>query len=120
MVLQRTRQCTRTSRLVYGSRNNRNIYRAIQISIARPITMTTLKRLAATIRLALYRMDVQTVMARLASVCRVYQYQFHAKLNALISQELPQLVEAPRVTSTSLYLGSRQFIRPFPNSCQVF
>lgn len=65
-------------------------------------------------------MDVQAVMARLASVCRVYQHQFHPKLNALVGQKLSQLVETPRVTSASVYLGSRQLVSAFPNPCQVF
>jgi hypothetical protein len=82
--------------------------------------MTTPERLTTTIRLALFGVDVQAVMTRFRSVCRIYQYQFYPKLNALIGQELPQLVEAPRVTSTSLYLGSRQFICTLHNARKVF
>jgi drug/metabolite transporter superfamily protein YnfA len=65
-------------------------------------------------------MDLQAVMARFRRVCWVYQYQFHSKLDALIGQQLPQLVEAPTVTSTSLYLSSRQFICAFADACKVF
>lgn len=81
--------------------------------------MTTPKRFARPVGLTLNWMNVQAIMARLRGIRRIHQNQFHAKLNTLVSQELAQLVETPRVTSTPLSLGSRQFVGTFPDAGQV-
>ena len=52
--------------------------------------MTTPERFARTIRLALHWMNVQTVVAHLACVGRIYQDQLYSKLNALVGQEKAQ------------------------------
>ena len=82
--------------------------------------MTASKRLATTIRLIPRWMNVQTVVARFTGVPGVNKDQFYPKLNALIDQELPQLVKAPTVTSTPLSLSSRQLVGALSNPAQVF
>jgi hypothetical protein len=82
--------------------------------------MTTPKRLNRPIRLIPHWMDVQAVMARLASVYWVNKNQFYRELNALIDQELAQLVKAPTVAPAPFSLSSGQLVCPFPNPGQVF
>lgn len=119
MLIHRTSKFW-TSGHVYGCPKTRNIYCAVQIRITLSSTMTTPERFARTIRLTLYRMNVQAVVAHLACVGRIYQDQLYPKLNALVAQEKELLIEAPRVASTPLSLGSRQFVSTFTNSSQVF
>jgi hypothetical protein len=82
--------------------------------------MTAPERLSRTIRLTLFGVNVQAVVARFASVSRIHQHKFYTKLNAFVGQKLPQLVKAPRVTPAPLYLGSRQFVSSFPDASEVF
>lgn len=82
--------------------------------------MTAPKKLATTIRLIPHGVNVQTVVARFRCVPWIDKYQFYCKFNALINQELPQLVEAPTIAMPTLSFSSRQFIRAFPDAAQVF
>lgn len=63
---------------------------------------------------------MQTLVARLRRVARVYQNQLHAKLNRLIGEKLPQLMKCPTIRASSLCLGARHLIGAFSDARQVF
>ena len=96
MLYQRTKQA-RTSRLVYDSPKKRNHIRAIQIRIPFPPTVSTFKRLTASVGLALFRVDVQTPVAGLRRVGGRHKNQRNPCNPRFVFQKLPQLVERPTI-----------------------
>jgi len=78
--------------------------------------MTASKGLSRPIRLTLFVMNMQALVARSTGICRVNQHQFYTKFNALICQEKTQLVEAPGIASPSLSFCHRQLIGAFPDA----
>ena len=50
---------------------------------------------------------------------RINQSHIYAKFHTFVDQELAQLIERPRVTASTFYLGVRQFIGALSDSGQV-
>ena len=63
---------------------------------------------------------MQAIVTCLRRISRIHQYQFHAKLNALVGQEETQLIEAPAITSPTLSPVPGQLVSAFTYSSQVF
>jgi hypothetical protein len=62
--------------------------------------MTASKTLATSIRFTLTGVDMVALVAHLAGVSGINKQKFHAMLNRLINQELPQLVESPTIAKS--------------------
>ncbi len=61
--------------------------------------------------------NMQTTMACLAA--GIHSYQLHPFLEALVSQELPQLIERPAIRAPTFGLVPRLLVRAFTNTRQV-
>lgn len=78
-----------------------------------PTAMTTLKGLLTP------QPNMVAAVAGLTRVGRWNRDHFHARLQSLIRQKLPQLVERPAITAAAFRLAARLLVCPFPNTRQV-
>jgi hypothetical protein len=64
-------------------------------------------------------MDMQTLVASLGCIAGLEGNHFNASTNALIGQELAQLVESPTIRPSALSFASGHLIGALSNPCQV-
>jgi len=81
--------------------------------------MSTLERLAASVGLALLRVDVQAVMTGLTGIGGRNQYHRHSSNGSLVGHKHPELVERPVIGSTAFSLTPRFLIQALSDACQV-
>jgi len=89
------------------------------VSVPFPATMSTLERLAASVRLALLRVDVQAPVAGLAGIGGRNQYHRHSSNGSLVGHKHPELVERPVIGSTAFSFTPRFLIQALSDACQV-
>ena len=80
-------------------------------------TMPTFESFATPIRLTFYWMDVQAIVASLASVGTVNYYHSNAILYRLVTQKQSQLEEGPTITASTLSLVSGLLIGTLSDAC---
>ncbi len=64
--------------------------------------------------------DMQALMAGLTCPCWRYSYHLYSRLNAFVLKELSQLVERPRVRTSSLSFVPGLLVSALSNSSQIF
>lgn len=85
-----------------------------------PTTMPTFKFLSTPIGFPLFGVNMQAIVACLTCILGRNCNQLNSKLQSFVSQENSQLVESPRISSTTFCFVPRFGIRTFSNSFKVF
>src|SRR5262252_6255022 len=93
-----------------------NVLGTIEVGIACPST----GRIGTGKRFTLASTEMQTGMARLGGISRLYQYHWDTSQGGFVDDKLPQLEERPTIAMAPCRLRPGLLVRTLPNAAQVF